>query len=298
MKHKKIRQYDGLYGENQTPLPTNYIFLEHIETRSKGFNWLIQPHIHVHLFQLFFIESGSLEFQTDTTPQRLCAPCILIIPPTILHGFTYSPDVSGRILTLSDTVVESILQELHTVSLFFNSLQILCFSADKQHCFESIMKQIVQINDELFTDQVEKQAMLKVYFSQLFLSLYRLALHKKDQPKIEDLTLKHFRTFQKNIRNAEYPKSVPQFAEELAVSPVHLNRICHAVVGKSASLLVKEYLMEQAQKYLLHTSYSVSEISYLMRFEYPNYFAKLFKKHTGLSPKEFRKMNVYEYRPD
>ncbi|TAE90721.1 MAG: helix-turn-helix domain-containing protein [Runella slithyformis] len=290
MKQKKIRQYDGLYGENQSPLPNNYIFSELIETRSKGFDWLIQPHIHVNLFQLFFIESGHLEFHTNMHPQRLYAPCILVIPPTVLHGFTYSPDVSGRILTLSDAVVESVLQDLPAISLALGSLQVLCFPTNKQDFFEAVIRQIVQIHDELFADRAEKQAMLKAYFSQLFLTLFRFLLHEKEQAKVEDLTLKHFRTFQKNIRSSEYPKSIPQFAEELAISPVHLNRICHAVVGKSASMLVKEYLMEQAQKYLLHTSYSVSEISYLMRFEYPNYFAKLFKKHTGLSPKEFREV--------
>ena len=48
--------------------------------------------------------------------------------------------------------------------------------------------------------------------------------------------------------------------------------------------LVHQHLIQEAQKYLLHTSYSISEIAYLLEFEYPNYFAKLFKKHIGLSP--------------
>lgn len=62
---------------------------------------------------------------------------------------------------------------------------------------------------------------------------------------------------------------------------MHLNRICQAVVGKPALQLVQEQQVQEAQKYLRYTSYSVSEIAYLLKFEYPNYFARLFKKHTG-----------------
>ncbi|MFX5756507.1 helix-turn-helix domain-containing protein, partial [Acinetobacter baumannii] len=68
----------------------------------------------------------------------------------------------------------------------------------------------------------------------------------------------------------------------------HLNRICNEVRGKSALSIIQEHLIEQAKTYLLHTSYSVSEIAYLLNFEYPNYFARLFKKLNGVSPREFR----------
>ncbi|MCP1383768.1 helix-turn-helix transcriptional regulator [Runella sp. S5] len=101
--------------------------------------------------------------------------------------------------------------------------------------------------------------------------------------------MSHFRRFQKKIKEANYPKSIPEFAAELNITPIHLNRICRSVSGHSAIQLVHRYLIGEAQKYLTHTSYSISEIAYLLKFEYPNYFAKLFKKYTGLSPVEFRK---------
>lgn len=292
MQAKRIAKYDGLYGEKYAQPLKDYIFSELIETRSKGFDWSIQSHIHTHLFQLFCIEAGHLEFRGDYHTQVLHAPCILVIPPNVLHGFVYSPDVSGRILTLSDTVVETCLQNLPAVFLAMSSLQCISFAEDSLHLFEAIIRQIHQINDELFADRQEKRAMLNIHFSQLFLSLYRLALQEKEKVVVEEATLKYFRQFQKNIRNSEYPKSMPEFAEELAITTVHLNRICQAVAGKPSSVLVKEYVIEQAKKYLLHTSYSVAEITYLMKFEYPNYFAKQFKKYVGVSPTEFREQRL------
>ncbi|RYF69406.1 MAG: AraC family transcriptional regulator [Cytophagaceae bacterium] len=82
--------------------------------------------------------------------------------------------------------------------------------------------------------------------------------------------------------------SIVQLADELAITPVHLNRICQAIAGKSASQLVQEHVLSEACKYLIYFSYSLSEIAYLLHFEYPNYFARFFRKHTGLSPTEFR----------
>ena len=46
--------------------------------------------------------------------------------------------------------------------------------------------------------------------------------------------------------------------------------------------------MGEATIFLQYTTYSVSEIAYLLHFEYPNYFARFFRNHTGFSPTEFR----------
>jgi AraC family transcriptional regulator, transcriptional activator of pobA len=78
-------------------------------------------------------------------------------------------------------------------------------------------------------------------------------------------------------------------ADELAITPVPLNRICRLVAGKSASQLMQDHILDEACQYLTYTSYSVSEIAYLLHFEYPNYFARFFRKHTGTFPTEFRK---------
>jgi AraC family transcriptional activator of pobA len=154
--------------------------------------------------------------------------------------------------------------------------------------FDKIQQNLAQIEYELFSENPERHLMLRAYLTTFFIGLHRLT-NLEEAQKNDSLTMSYFRRFQQLIKSAEYPKSIPAFADELNISAVHLNRICNAVAGKSAIELVHQNLIGEAQKYLLHTSYSVSEIAYLLKFEYPNYFAKLFKKHTGLSPLEFRR---------
>ena len=131
--------------------------------------------------------------------------------------------------------------------------------------------------------------MLNTYLTQFFVTLYRKVLiDGSGNVKDTNATLQYYRKFIQLVKTADYPKSIPAFAKELGISAVHLNRICNEVCEKSALLLVQEYVIQQAKNYLSHTSYTVAEIAYLLNFEYPNYFARLFKKLNGVSPKEYR----------
>ncbi|MEZ0538330.1 helix-turn-helix domain-containing protein [Fibrella arboris] len=289
----RITQYDGLYGEASSETadrqPTaDYVFSELLETRSQRFDWVIQPHIHARLFQVFFIENGQFNFQDATGARELTGPCLLLIPPTALHGFVYQAEANGRILTLSDALVDALFPANSPLTAMLGTLQCIT-SFQEPNAAGRINELMATIDDEVFDDQPEKRLMLHVCLQQLFLVVYR-HWQQNEEPGtgVNNLSLQYFRKFQQRVRQAGTSRSIAQLADELAITPVHLNRICQSVAGKSASQLVQAHLLDEARKYLTYTTYSVSEIAYLLHFEYPNYFARFFRKHTGLSPSEFR----------
>jgi AraC family transcriptional activator of pobA len=91
------------------------------------------------------------------------------------------------------------------------------------------------------------------------------------------------------LRHENRIASIPALAKDIGITPAHLNRICRKVSGKSTLTIVHEALVQKAQNYLAHTSYSVSEIAYLVHFQYQNHFARVFKKITGVSPLVYRR---------
>jgi AraC family transcriptional regulator, transcriptional activator of pobA len=283
----KFQHYDGLYGELNASPASDYIFSELISTRSKDFDWVIRPHIHTKLFQIFMVESGKVKFQDSFQEKDVESPCLIIIPPATLHGLRYSPDVKGRILTISVSILENIFPSSTLLSL--TSPQILEKFGD-DYSLEEIQNLIKNIDQELFGDFPERQLMVQTYITQLFVIIQRILQNSENNYIEKSPFLLHFKHFQKLIKTSENPKTIPEFAQELNLSAVHLNRICQNVVGKSALQVVQEYLIEESKKYLEYTSHSVSEIAYLLKFEYPNYFAKLFKKQTGISPTEYREL--------
>ena len=61
--------------------------------------------------------------------------------------------------------------------------------------------------------------------------------------------------------------------------------------GRAAKDHINDFLIEKAKHLLIGSTDSVSGIAYSLGFNYPHYFARLFKKKTGKSPQEYRQMN-------
>ena len=281
-------QFDGLYGEPNARSTPEYLFSELLETRSRSVDCVIQPHIHDQLFQVFFVETGQVAVQEAVRQRNLTAPVLLLIPPTALHGFTYSPDATGRILTLSDALVDSLFPDSPVMAPMLGAVQCLT-RFEEPYAAATVRNLLEELDKEVFDNQPERRLMLHVCLQRLFLVLFRIWQHDQALEAAPNTpSLQYFRKFQQRVRPVGTTHSVAQLADELAITPVHLNRICQMVAGKSASQVMQEHILDEARNYLLHTTYSVSEIAYLLHFEYPNYFAKFFRKHTGLSPTEFR----------
>jgi AraC-like DNA-binding protein len=62
--------------------------------------------------------------------------------------------------------------------------------------------------------------------------------------------------------------------------------------GKTAIDLIHLYVISEAKNLLVGADHSVSEIAYELGFENPPYFSRLFKKETGMSPNEFKRMSL------
>ena len=156
---KRIDQFDGLYGEANARPSADYLFSELIETRSHTFDWVILPHIHARLFQLFFIQTGSFDLEEEAGKRTLTGPTLLLIPPTAIHGFVYEYGVRGRILTMSDALVNALFPDVSPVTAMFNSLQCLN-SFGELHTTDRIEQLMALIEDEAAGSHPEKQLML------------------------------------------------------------------------------------------------------------------------------------------
>jgi YesN/AraC family two-component response regulator len=83
--------------------------------------------------------------------------------------------------------------------------------------------------------------------------------------------------------------TVQYCGESMNMSPKYLSDLLRKETGKSTQDHIHQYIIEKAKNRLLNSSESTSEIAYALGFEYPQYFSKIFKKKTAMSPSEFRK---------
>ncbi|TRX62505.1 AraC family transcriptional regulator [Carboxylicivirga sp. M1479] len=81
--------------------------------------------------------------------------------------------------------------------------------------------------------------------------------------------------------------SIEWIAVQLGISHRYMSDTIKAETGKTAIDQINLYLVEEAKNLLLAPNASISATAYQLGFEYPQYFSRLFKKKTGLSPKEY-----------
>ena len=84
--------------------------------------------------------------------------------------------------------------------------------------------------------------------------------------------------------------TVRYFADALNLSANYFGDLVKAQTGNSPQQLIQQQLIAQARHRLTTTTDTVSQIAYALGFEYPQYFSRLFKKLTGQTPQEFRKV--------
>ena len=90
--------------------------------------------------------------------------------------------------------------------------------------------------------------------------------------------------------NANYRKDITleKAAEMVLLSPQHFSRVFKKETGMNFIDYITEYRIDRAKNLLQNSNMNVKEISYEVGYNDPNYFFKVFKKATNLTPGEFR----------
>lgn len=83
-------------------------------------------------------------------------------------------------------------------------------------------------------------------------------------------------------------RSSSDFAERLSIHVNHLNKVSQEILHKSTSVIIHERILLEAKILLKHTNKAVSEIAFALGFKEKTHFNNFFKKHTELSPTQFR----------
>lgn len=286
---KEIAHYNGLYGDTKAEVSHTYTYSQLIAPRNRSTNWGLKPHLHGNLYQLFFLEAGQATLDAGANPVALVTPCVVLIPANTVHGFTFSPQVKGRSLTVAEGLLDTILQVSPSILIELNSVYVLTDFTEEES-FEELIALERHIHAEMHSQLPERQLALNGYFKLLFVKLFRLLKHQQRKAEgSSNRNLHYFHEFQKSVaRAAPFEKKIAQYARELNITPVHLNRICQAVKGKSALEIVNANTIRRAHNHLVYTSSSISEIAYTLQFADSGYFTRFFRKHTGLSPMAYR----------
>ena len=82
--------------------------------------------------------------------------------------------------------------------------------------------------------------------------------------------------------------SLNEVAGQVSLSPSHFSTVFSQETGQTFKEHLTEVRIRRAKELLRSTTLRSFEISYQIGYSDPHYFSYVFRKHTGLSPKEYR----------
>ena len=100
------------------------------------------------------------------------------------------------------------------------------------------------------------------------------------------------------FRNLQSEIKVSDMAEQFAVNPDYLSFLFHKNTGKTIRRYVLEEKVKAAQSMLLYTENSLQEIAFALNFSSQSHFSTVFRKITGVTPREYRDMYTVEKTAD
>lgn len=83
---------------------------------------------------------------------------------------------------------------------------------------------------------------------------------------------------------------VEELSAQLGVSKEHLVRVFHRQMGRTPGQYLTAVRLEAARQLLAHREYTLEVIASLCGFSGANYFCRVFKRETGMTPQVYRRL--------
>lgn len=81
--------------------------------------------------------------------------------------------------------------------------------------------------------------------------------------------------------------SLEEVAQYVGISPQHFSKIFKEQTGSKYIDFLTKLKINEAKKYLMEGNKTIKEVGYLVGYEDPNYFSRVFKRVEGISPSEY-----------
>lgn len=190
---------------------------------------------------------------------------------------------------ISKTDLEAHIAEYNFFSYFYTGP--LHLEPDEWQAIETLLT-CLQNELRAHNDSTYLRSIIVAYL-RLVLEYCQRAYHRQSAESVasEPDLLKRFHALLDKYyyEGAQTRKGLPSVAwcaSEMAYSAGYFGDLVKQVTGISAKAYIQSYIIRQA-KNLLMSGHSISKTAYMLGFDYPHHFTRMFKSLTGITPSEY-----------
>ena len=260
-----------LYGE-ASPFP-DLLHIERIVDRAEGQDWVIAPHRHVNLHQIFLIRAGVVDLSLDGRRRQPIPPVVINVPPGCVHAFTFATGTEGHVLTLPPADFPE---------LFGQEMPALL------RPFDMPGAGVEPLMDRIAARHAESGPLRRLRLRAAAIELC-CEVAERAGSTAEATALPHIPQLEALIRaHLADAWQVTDYARALGLSDRHLRRLCLEATGLSTHGFIAATRLREACRLLAYTRMQVQEVGFALGFDDPAYFVRVFRQGTGLAPTEYR----------
>lgn len=114
--------------------------------------------------------------------------------------------------------------------------------------------------------------------------------------KVNSEIVQQFERLLKDYYNSQEKRdvlpAVSDFAEKLCLTPKYLSELVKRETGLTTKVMITQQMINVAKHRLAVSDDDVSIIAYDLGFQYPAHFSRMFRRITGQTPSEYRRMII------
>jgi AraC family transcriptional activator of pobA len=249
---------------------------------------LVSPHRH-SFYHLLFFTKGAGTHTIDFNHFNVIPHQIYFMIPGQVHAWNFEGEVDGYVVNFSPDFFQSFLlrpEYLERFSFWMGSTTESVINLP-----DSEAGQLRALFQEMLPTETAGpfgEDMVRILLLKLFIIVEQSSAQKNGPHPTSraNLLLKKFQNLvDKNFTQLKLPGA---YADQLSITPNHLNALCKEHLGLQAGEVIRQRLTLEAKRLLVNMDLTVSEIAYKLNFNDNSYFTKFFRKQAGLTPEAFR----------
>jgi AraC-like DNA-binding protein len=252
----------------------------------------LRPHCHSSVFEICVLERGSQTYFIGSDRYDLIGGDVFITKPGEVHSTGREPENKGRLYWLELHINSNNLQVLNLPMQESQLLHRWLHSLPSRHLRhgEVLVPTLEHIFKVLANNQNRMRlANLQNLLARFFLDLLALA-EQKTMSQFVVGTKRVLSYIEDRLRE---PLTVALLARQASMSESHFKKTFTLQVGISPIEYVMTRRIELGKQMLRATNTSVTRIAMDLGFVSSQHFATVFKRLTGLTPREHRRRSAF-----
>lgn len=241
-------------------------------------------------YTLLMAEEGSGLVAIDSQSFEIKKNAVFFVDYNQVFRFSEIKDFKGEVLLFTKSFYNLIYtgnRKIKNDTAFSGLPSMQNFSVKD---FASFKSGVQDIKKEFTNPTLLSQEIICLLLKTLMLKLIR----KSDDPNCMEFKTDRKNSYLENFKNLveknfKELKRTNDYAKELSITANYLNSLVKEKLDISAENFIQNRVILEAERLLLNTHLSVTEISFELGFSDKSHFGKYFKRIMEESPNQFRK---------